>query len=455
MIKTRFAPSPTGNLHIGGARTAIFNYLYAKSMGGEFHLRIEDTDLERSTKEYEEEIIHSMKWLSMDYDGDLVYQSKRFDIYKKFVQKLLDSGNAYYCSYSGQDLDRLKNEAGGKLALATRKCREENHTSGAVRFKVPNEDVVFTDELLGEIKISSDQIEDFVIMRASGAPTYNLTVVIDDAEMGITDVIRGDDHINNTPKQILLYRALGLDIPRFMHVPMILGPDKKKLSKRHGATAVSQYKEMGYLPEAILNYLVRLSWSYGDSEILSREELIKIFKDGQFSKSAAVLSTEKLDWLNAHYIKNLSIDDFIDKLIGAGFVSQDLKSQLIQEPVFSFLKEIKERTKKLNEFWDMVKFIFKDKLDYDDALIAKHLKDEIKPILADFVVGLQNINFSNKEDLEKLFGEISEKYQIKMRKFAPAIRVLLTNRTATPGIFEVMQVLGKYKVVERLNLGIS
>ena len=452
MIKTRFAPSPTGNLHIGGARTAIFNYFYAKSMGGEFYLRIEDTDLERSTKEYEEEIIRSMKWLGLDYDGELVYQSKRFDIYKKYVQTLVDKGLAYYCNYSGKDLDRLKNEAGGKLALATRKCREENHTEGAVRFKVPERDLVFKDELLGEITISSDQIEDFVIMRASGAPTYNLTVVVDDHEMDITDVIRGDDHVNNTPKQILLYRALGFKLPRFMHVPMILGPDKKKLSKRHGATAVSDYKTLGYLPEAIVNYLVRLSWSYGDQEVFTNEELYKIFKDGNFSKSAAVMSMEKLDWLNAHYIKELSLDKYIDLIVDSGFVTKDLLTKLKQEPVYSFMKDIQERTKNLSEVWDMIKFIFEDKIDYDEKLTAKHLKEELKPALKEFSSSLKEINLDNKEVLENLFAKIMEKHDVKMRKFAQAVRVLLTNRTATPGIFEVMKVLGKDKVLQRVEL---
>ena len=450
MIKTRFAPSPTGNLHIGGARTAIFNYFYAKSMGGEFYLRIEDTDLERSTKEYEEEIIRSMRWLGLDYDGELVYQSKRFDVYKSFVDKLLASGHAYYCNYTGTDLDKFKKELDGKLALATRKCREAGHTRGAVRFKVPDEDIVFEDKLLGTIKIPSEQIEDFVIMRASGAPTYNLTVVIDDNAMGITDVIRGDDHVNNTPKQILLYKALGFDIPNFMHVPMILGPDKKKLSKRHGATAVSEYKKMGYLPEAVVNYLVRLSWSYGDQEIFSHDELVRYFKDGHFSKSSAVLSIEKLDWLNAHYIRNLNLDDFITKLVKNDFIPREYDAKLRQEPVYSFVKEIQERTKKLTDAWPMLEYIFKDNLEYDEKLLQKHVKEEVKPALRELASNLASVEYT-KGNLEKLFSLIIEKYGLKMRKLAQAVRVLLTNRTATPGIFELILVLGRDKVIKRLS----
>ncbi len=306
-IVTRFAPSPTGDLHIGGARTAIFNYLYAKKMKGKFYLRIEDTDKLRSKKEFVDEIINSMAWLGMDYDGQLIYQSERSELYKTYIAKLLKSGNAYYCDCSKEHLETVRELARSekKSTNYNRKCRYTPVSNGVIRFKTPeNGETIIHDLIFGEIVIKHEQIEDFIIARADGSATYNLSVVVDDYEMGVSHVIRGDDHVSNTPKQILLFNALGLKPPNYAHVPMILGADGKKLSKRHGATAVSQYKEDGYLTEALFNYLVRLSWSHGDQEVFSKSELENIFDIDQISKSSAKLSVEKLDWLNSYYIKN-------------------------------------------------------------------------------------------------------------------------------------------------------
>ena len=345
-VAVRFAPSPTGFLHIGGARTAIFNYLFARRHKGKFYLRIEDTDIERSEKQYEEEIINSMKWLGMDYDGELIYQTKRMDLYRTYIQKLLESGNAYYCNCSKEDLEAERQKAleEKRKPVYNRKCRRDPVDKGVIRFKVPETgQTVISDKVLGNITIKHEEIEDFVIARADGSPTYNFTVVVDDALMGITHVIRGDDHVNNTPKQILIYEALGLSLPIFVHVPMILGPDKTKLSKRHGATAVSSFRQMGYLPEALFNYLVRLGWSHGDQEIFSKDELVQLFDLDALGHSAAVLNMEKLNWLNAHYIKSMSAKDMATRLCEESLVPEEFKKRVFDEDVQKLLPMKKDQ----------------------------------------------------------------------------------------------------------------
>ncbi|HEY9052427.1 MAG TPA: glutamate--tRNA ligase, partial [Gammaproteobacteria bacterium] len=321
-IRTRFAPSPTGYLHIGGARTALFSWLYARKMGGDFILRIEDTDRERSTDESVQAILDGMTWLNLDYDEGPYYQTERFDRYKEVIQQLLDQGHAYYCTCSKERLEKLREE---QMANKLKPrydgcCRDKNlgpSDDAVVRFKTPLEgEVVIDDQVKGRVVIKNSELDDLVIARPDGTPTYNLTVVVDDWEMNITHVIRGDDHLNNTPRQIHILNALGAELPVYAHVPMILGADGSRLSKRHGAVSVMQYRDEGYLPEAMLNYLVRLGWSHGDQEIFSREEMIEKFDIKDINKSASSFNPEKLQWLNQHYLNNLEPEHIKDLFAG-------------------------------------------------------------------------------------------------------------------------------------------
>ena len=311
-VVTRFAPSPTGFLHIGGARTALFNWLYARNQGGTFLLRIEDTDRERSTREATEAILESMKWLGLSWDGEPIFQSQRFEIYNRYIDQLLEKGQAYYCSCSPEQVEamREKARAEGRKPKYDGNCREKTVTPGpgvVVRLKAPlHGKTLYQDVVKGPVAVDNAELDDLILRRSDGSPTYNLAVVVDDHEMAVTHVIRGDDHVANTPRQVLLYQAFGWDLPAFGHVPMILGPDKQKLSKRHGALSVMEYEKMGYLPEAMVNYLARLGWSHGDQEIFSRQELTQAFSPENLGRSAAVFDTQKLDWLNAHYIKEAS-----------------------------------------------------------------------------------------------------------------------------------------------------
>lgn len=452
-VITRFAPSPTGNLHIGGARTAIFNYLYAKKMKGKFYLRIEDTDAFRSKKEFEDEIIKSMAWLGMDFDGELMYQSQRTDIYKSYISRLIDSGNAYLCDCTPSQLEEQRELATSKKLSTnyTKKCRNLNKTSGVIRFKIPQAgETVIDDLILGKIVIKHEQIEDFVIARADGSPTYNFTVVVDDYEMGISHVIRGDDHVNNTPKQLLLFKALGLNPPMYAHVPMILGPDGKKLSKRHGATAVSQYKADGYLPEALFNYLVRLSWSHKDQEIFSISELENIFDISQVGKSSAMLSVEKLDWLNSHYIKNKYAKDLADLLSKNNFINKD-NSKLYLDPTLKLIDLVKERAKTLLELANGISYILEDDICYDTLSYKKYFTDDLKVVFEELIFKLSSLENFNAQSIEAIYKMIIEKYNFKMKKIAQASRVLLTGTDKSPGIFEIIFIFGKDLSLKRLG----
>ena len=454
-VAVRFAPSPTGFLHIGGARTAIFNYLFARRHKGKFYLRIEDTDIERSEKQYEEEIINSMKWLGMDYDGELIYQTKRMDLYRTYIQKLLESGNAYYCNCSKEDLEAERQKAleEKRKPVYNRKCRRDPVDKGVIRFKVPETgQTVISDKVLGNITIKHEEIEDFVIARADGSPTYNFTVVVDDALMGITHVIRGDDHVNNTPKQILIYEALGLSLPIFVHVPMILGPDKTKLSKRHGATAVSSFRQMGYLPEALFNYLVRLGWSHGDQEIFSKDELVQLFDLDALGHSAAVLNMEKLNWLNAHYIKSMSAKDMATRLCEESLVPEEFKKRVFEEDVQKLLPMVQERSRMLNDVYKGIEFFIKDEIVIDENAYKKYIGQEVLPIVADLIEGIKGIqDISDHNSLEAVFKSLIEKHNIKLKIIAQACRVLITGTDVSPGIFEIMSLMGKDKVLKRLS----
>lgn len=454
-VVVRFAPSPTGFLHIGGARTAIFNYLYARHHNGKFYLRIEDTDIERSEKQYEDEILESMEWLGMDYDGELTYQSKRTDLYKSYVKKLLELGHAYFCNCSKEELDaeREKAMAEKRKPVYGGKCRKDPVKEGVVRFKVPETgSTTFKDEILGDITINHEEIEDFIIARTDSSPTYNFTVVVDDAEMGITHVIRGDDHVNNTPKQILIYKSLGLNPPVFAHVPMILGPDKKKLSKRHGATAVTQYRKAGYLPEALFNYLVRLGWSHGDQEIFTKEELIKAFDTGSIGSSAAVLNVEKLNWLNAHYIKAMEANKMAKLLISEGFVPEEFTGKMNDAGVLKLLPMVQERSKFLGDVYKGLEFFLKDKIEHDPKAYEKYITPEIKPVLNELVSELEKLkSLEDLKEIEAVYTKLIEKHNIKLKSIAQATRVLITGTDVSPGIFEILTMMDRKVVLERLK----
>lgn len=455
-LRVRFAPSPTGYLHIGGARTALFNYLLARQQQGTFVLRIEDTDVERSTQESVDAILDAMEWLGLSCDEGPVYQSDRFDLYRQKVQQLIDAGKAYRCYCSAEELD-AKREAAmreGRKPKYDGTCRNRTDNPElphVVRFRLPENrtEVSFPDQIKGTISFSTDELDDLIIQRTDGTPTYNLVVVIDDAEMGINLVIRGDDHVNNTPRQILLYEALGYQVPRFAHVPMILGADKKRLSKRHGATSVMAYKELGYLPEALVNYLARLGWSLGDEEIFSMTDLIEKFSLANVGRSAGVFNPEKLLWLNSHYIKTGDPERL------AGLLLPFLKERGIDpaagpDPV-AVVRSLQERAATMVEMADGAEFYYRDDLSYDDKAKAKFLKADQAELFALIAEQLSLCAEFNEEALEGAFAVIMEKTELKFGKIAQPLRVALTGGTASPSIYEVLQVLGKKSALYRIE----
>ncbi len=463
-VKVRFAPSPTGYLHIGGARTALFNYLFARHHGGVFVLRIEDTDRSRSTEEFIEAIIDGMKWLKLDWDEGPYRQTERMEIYKKYAQRLIDEGKAYYCYCSPEELE-AKRKAAIEKGLTPKydgTCRDlKNPPSGrppAIRFRMPEAGQTIVNDLIrGNVSYPNDMFDDFIIVRSDGTPTYNFVVVVDDLEMGITHVIRGDDHLNNTPKQIHLYRALGVEPPQFAHLPMILGPDKTRLSKRHGATSVQAYREEGYLPDALVNYLARLGWSYGDQEIFTREELIEKFSLEGVSKSAAVFNPEKLLWLNSQYIMNTPTEELVDMVVPflkkEGLVTDETMPE--REWLIKAVEAYKPRAKTLKEFATSMRYLFVGEIEYEEKAKEKFLNEKYLPYLKDIKAGIEKLSEFTEEALERLFHETVEKHQTKLRHVAQPVRVALTGGTASPGIFEVIYLLGREKTLTRLQRAIE
>ncbi|MDO8447101.1 MAG: glutamate--tRNA ligase [Deltaproteobacteria bacterium] len=460
-VRTRFAPSPTGYLHVGGARTAIFNWLFARHNKGKFILRIEDTDQERSTDESTNAILDSMRWLGMDWDEGPFFQAKRVDIYNEHVERLIKDGKAYYCTCTPEELEAKRQKAlsEGKKPKYDGKCRGNTRrpdVPAAVRFLSPDEGyTVVEDTVKGRVVIENAELDDLIIRRSDGWPTYNFCVVVDDATMGMTHVIRGDDHLNNTPRQIQIYEALGYQIPKFGHVPMILGSDKTRLSKRHGATSVMAYKEMGYLPEAMLNYLVRLGWSHGDQEIFSREELIEKFNLENIGKSAGVFNPEKFLWLNAHYIK----ESDTQKL--SGLLSPFLEAKGFDLSKGPRLKDVvstlKERSKTILEMSDFAEFYFREEIIYDEKASEKFLKLEMAAVFEPLLSSLQDINDAEfgHDWIEKAFNDLMAEKGMKLKDLAQPVRVALTGGTISPGIFEVMEVLGKDRTLLRLRKALN
>ncbi len=459
-LRVRFAPSPTGYLHIGGARTALFNYLLAKSQNGTYVLRIEDTDVARSTQESVDAILDAMEWLGLSCDEGPLYQSDRFDLYKQKVQQLLDEGKAYRCYCTADELDAKRERAKeeGRKPKYDGTCRNRMDHPDApyvVRFKLPDgrEETTFVDRIKGAISFRHEELDDLIIQRTDGTPTYNFVVVIDDAEMGINLVIRGDDHINNTPRQILLYEALGYSIPEFAHVPMILGADKKRLSKRHGATSVMVYKDMGYLPEALVNYLVRLGWSFGDEEIFSMADLLKKFSLDNVGRSAGVFNPEKLLWLNSHYIKS-GDSQRLAELLKPFLVEKGINFTSGPD-LIDVVKGLQERSATLVEMAAGAEFYFVDQVSYDEKAKKKFLQPEQKELFTLLLKKLGACTSFTEEPLEATFAEVMEVTELKFGKVAQPLRVALTGGAPSPGIYDVLRVLGKEISLQRISQAIK
>lgn len=453
--RLRFAPSPTGHLHIGGARTGLFNWLYARQHKGQFILRIEDTDRERSTEEYVHSIIEGMEWLRLDWDEGPFHQVDRFELYKSFVERLLTEGKAYKCFCTPAELEERKKAllAAGKKPKYDGRCRMADQSQNkpfCVRFVSSDTGTTVVKDLIkGDITFENAELDDLVIQRSDGVPTYNFCVVIDDALMRISHVIRGDDHVNNTPRQLQLYEAMGFPPPAFAHLPMILGPDKTRLSKRHGATSVLAYKEMGFLPEALINFLARIGWSHGDQEIFSRQELIEKFSFENVGQSGGVFNQEKLLWLNAHYLKNC--DEKTLAAIVTPFLEKDGVKVLSDESFFGAIRLSKDRSRTLIELTQAVKPFLADEIVVDEALRAKFLSPEKIALLkavADLLAGLSA--FQETEIKSAVEGFIQTK-GLKLGDVAQPLRISLTGTTVSPGIFELMAALGKDKTLKRLR----
>lgn len=455
-IRVRFAPSPTGYLHVGGARTALFNWLLARKQGGTFILRIEDTDVERSTKESVDAILQGMEWLGLDWDEGPFYQSDSFGLYKEHVQKLLDAGKAYKCYCTAEELEAKRDLAmkEGRKPKYDGTCRDRvEHPVDAphvVRFRAPQGgEVAFDDLIKGRIAFPADELDDLIIQRTDGTPTYNFCVVIDDAIMRITTVIRGDDHVNNTPRQIQLYQALGFPVPQFAHVPMILGSDKARLSKRHGATSVIAYRDMGFLPEALMNYLVRLGWSHGDDEIFSREEMIQKFAIGNVGRSASVFNTEKLLWLNAHYIKNGDPERLADLLLP--HLSSRGVSTLNGPNLVGVVKTLKERAQTLEEMAERAVFFYIAPDAYDQAALDKFDKGHLAAVYTAVADRLTAAGAAFAAEFDTLFKEICADNGWKMPQVGQPTRIALSGGTQAPGIGEIVEVLGVEEAVRRIT----
>ncbi|MFQ5863453.1 MAG: glutamate--tRNA ligase [Candidatus Brocadiales bacterium] len=425
-VHVRFSPSPTGFLHIGGARTALYNWLFARHEGGTFSLRIEDTDQARSEPRFVEDIKEGLKWLGIDWDSGPLFQSSRLEIYKKYAERLVREGKAYW---------------------------SEEEKGRAIRFRMPDEEIKFDDVIRGLIRFDASLIEDFVILKADGFPTYNFACTIDDIEMGITHVIRGDDHIANTPKQLAIYNALGVEPPRFAHLPMILGEDGARLSKRHGATSVREYKELGYLPEALANFIALLGWAPGDDrEIVSVDEMIKSFTLERVGKTSARFNNTKLDWMNSQYIRQLPIDDLLQRITPflqrVGVEPEKLPGGWLSRVVELHI----ERFKTLADFYAQTSFLFTEEIDYDPAAVDKLLKKGTIPeLLQEAHSELSRVKDFDKDSLERCLRGLVKRRGIGFGKLAQPLRVAVTGKTVSAGLFETMELLGRQKTLQRIS----
>jgi len=458
LIITRFPPSPTGYLHLGNARTAVFNWLYARHMQGKFVLRIEDTDRKRSTQEAIDAIFEALEWLGIDWDEGPYYQTQRLDVYNEYLQRLIDSGHAYYCTCTPEEIEdmRQKAMATGDKPRYDGTCREKGlpkTKNSVIRLKAPNTGTTVVEDVIkGNIAFQNDELDDFVLVRSDGIPTYNFAVVIDDVTMNINTVIRGDDHVMNTPKQILIYKALDAPLPVFGHVPMVLGSDRSRFSKRHGAVSVINYRDMGFLPDAMLNYLVRLGWSHGDQEFFSRDDLINVFDIEHIGRSAGVFDQEKLLALNADHIQAEPPTKLVAPL--TPFLEKYGVNIQVGSYAESVIETLQPRSKTLEDMAEQALFYYVDDINYAEKAAKKFLKQaalEPLKLLADKLATVAD--FSEK-NLEKVFLAVMDETGLKLGKIAQPVRVALTGRTASPGIFEIVSILGKERVLPRLQKAI-
>ena len=459
-IVTRFPPSPTGYLHVGGARTALFNWLYARHNNGKFVLRIEDTDTVRSTQASVDAILDAMRWLELDWDEGPYFQTQRFDLYGEYLRKLLDSGDAYYCTCTPQEVEAMRQKAmaeGGKPKYDGR-CRERGlprSGNAVIRFKSPLAGTTVVEDVIkGDIVFQNTEQDDFVVCRSDGTPTYNFVVVVDDITMGINTVIRGDDHVMNTPKQILLYRALGSPLPVFGHVPMVLGKDKTRLSKRHGAMSVTAYRDMGYLPDAFINYLARLGWSHGDQEFFTRQELVEKFSLKNIGKSAGVFDTDKLTALNADHIRAASVRQLAPRVLP--FLKHKGYEAADDDYLAGVIGTLHARSKTLVEMADGAHFYYREDVrPYDGKAAKKFLKPETARVLALLAEQLEALDSLAEKSQEGAFKRVMEETGLGFGKIAQPVRVALTGTTVSPGIFELIEVLGKARVLARLKAAVE
>lgn len=468
MVRVRFAPSPTGYLHVGGARTAIFNWLYARKQGGRFLLRIEDTDVVRSQTAQVDAIFQGLQWLGLTWDESPLYQSSRFEIYRKFAFMLVEQGAAYKCFCSPERLRELRERAEKNKGeyKYDRAClnltgeeiaqRERDNQTFVIRFKVKAGITSFTDQIYGDIQVKNSQLDDFIILRSDRNPTYHLAVVVDDHEMQITHVIRGEDHLSNTPKHVLLYEAMGWKCPIFVHVPLILGPDRQRLSKRHGATAMTEYQKAGYLPDAMFNFLALLGWSTGDDrELFSKEDLIQAFSLKGIMKKSAVFDEKKLLWMNGQYLMAMSDESLLQmllpELINAGLTTEQF-AQKNRDYLLKIIRLLKTRARRLVEFVTMSKYFFHQPEEFDQKGMEKFWQD---PAQADkFVQLIERLNILENftaDNVERILRALALEWEISAAGIIHPTRLAITGRTVSPGLFEIMEMLGKKAVIARLK----
>ncbi|MDR1577705.1 MAG: glutamate--tRNA ligase [Deltaproteobacteria bacterium] len=456
---TRFAPSPTGHLHIGGARTALFNWLLARGQGGQFVLRVEDTDSLRSKEEHTQAILEALTWLGLDWDGEPVIQSQRVDLHRQYIDQLLKNGQAYWCHCRPEDIEEKRQQAlqtGGKPRYDGH-CRELGlgPAPGAViRFKSPPpRSVGWKDLIKGSIVVDSDELDDLVLLKSDGFPTYNLAVVVDDLTMGVTHIIRGDDHVNNTPRQILLYQAFGATPPQFAHAPMILGSDKTRLSKRHGATSVMAYRELGYLPRALNNYLARLGWSHGDQEIFSLEEMAKLFSLKHVGRAASVFNPEKLNWLNAHYLKQTPLEEL--GALTLPYLTAKNITPPSSEVLAKIMATVRERGKTLVELAEKAEFYFLDPPPLDPIAAQKLLTPEGKATLTELAEELTKAFPGDHQAFDQIIQALATRKMVKMGVVAQPLRLALTGKTASPGLYDIVEILGPEKTIQRIKAALA
>ncbi len=459
-VRCRFAPSPTGHLHIGGARTALFNWLFARHEGGEFILRIEDTDIGRSRDEYTEAILEGLSWLGLAWDGDPVYQSARKELYRNEAERMLSEGTAYYCSCTPEEIERMREKAlaEGRKPKYDGRCRERTEHPAdrprVIRFKCPQEGSTEVDDIIqGKVTYDNSELDDLVLVRSDRTPTYNFSAVVDDHDLCITHVIRGNDHLNNTPRQILLYRALGYDVPAFAHHPLILGEDKSKLSKRHGATSLVAYRDMGYLPEAMMNFLARIGWSHGDQELFTRDELVRLFSLEELGKSPGVWNQEKLLWLNGHYIRQRPAAELAEMVVP--FYKEKSLDPQPDDKLMKVIELHKERVQTLAEFPETTAYYFEQDVEYDEKAKKKFLKSKNAEVLEKVREKIEGLDPFDEQSLEAAFQELMDELDLKLGKIAQPVRVAVTGGTASPGLFEVLSLAGKERALKRLDRAIA